>query len=110
MAIAYSIVERHPASGRVVVDITLDTAYGAGGYALDGKACGLLTTAPRNVSPTNYRHATATSSNVAQWNSSTNKLLVFEAGTAAGPMPECIAADITASHVVRANVYGDVAL
>ena len=107
MAIAYA---RNPASrpdvGLMVTDITLDGSYSAGGYALDNAQLGLVGN-PVNVACDSYKHATATVSNLAQWDKATNKIKIFEtAGTVDLPFKECAAGDITSSHVITVTALG----
>jgi len=106
MAIAYTRVAARPDAREVITDITLDGSYGAGGYALDNKQLGMLST-PDCVEFSSYRHATATSSNVPVWDPANNKLLIFEGNTATNPLIECVAGDITSSHKVRATCKGN---
>jgi len=107
MAATFASVERRPDLGRTITDMTCDGSYPAGGYPLVNASLGLLGS-PKSVQ-CSYKHATATSSNVADWIPSTNKVLITESGTAvSAPLVECVAGDITTSHVVRLTAYGDV--
>jgi hypothetical protein len=104
MAVAYAKVEARPDAGRTVYDITLDTAYPAGGYPLDYKQLGLLS-APTAM---NADFSTAQGF-VAQWDPVNSKLKLWEVG-AAGALDEGDAADFTASMKVRVTSYGTVAV
>jgi hypothetical protein len=106
MALAYTRIKSRPDIREVVVDVTLDGSYSAGGYALDNKSLGVIST-PEAVECSSYRHATATSSNVGVWDPVNNKLLIFEGNGATAPLVECAAGDITTSHKVRLTVKGD---
>lgn len=107
MALAYSIVKRRPDVREVVVDVTLDGSYGAGGYALDNKSLGVIST-PESVVVAHYVHATATADHVAEWDPANNKLKIFQwGGTSPDPLVEAAAGDITTSHKVRLIVKGD---
>lgn len=108
MAIAYAVVERRPDIGRNIIDITLDGSYTAGGYALDNGSMGMLSN-PTGMDLT-YVHATATNDFVPVWDPANNKLKVFKSGTADATLNECVGANITSSHKVRATVYGNARL
>ncbi len=107
MAIAYA---RNSASrpdlGMVTTDITLDGSYSAGGYALDNAQLGLIGN-PINVACDSYKHATATVTNVAQWDKASNKIKIFQAPAAVtDPFAEVASGDITSSHVITVTAYG----
>ena len=106
MAIAYAMVERRSDTRQNVVDITLDGSYSAGGYALDNASLGVVGN-PTNIDCSTYVHATATVTNVAQWDPVNNKIKIFEtAGTVDLPFKEVAAGDVTTSHKIRATVTG----
>jgi hypothetical protein len=108
MALAFARVGTpRPDLREVVTDVTLDGSYAAGGYAITPAELGMLG-APDAVECVSYRHATATSSNLAVWDPVNSKLKVFETGGAvSGPFAECIAGDITTAHVVRLKATGN---
>lgn len=106
MAIAYARVNKKPDLGRVIVDITLDGSYAAGGYALDNTQLGLIGN-PVNMDLT-YVHATATNDFVPVYDPANNKIKVFKSGTAGATLNECVSGDITSSHKIRATVQGTV--
>lgn len=108
MAIAYAPVEKRPADGISIVDITLDGSYSAGGYALSNASIGMLTT-PRQADLT-YIHATATNDFVPVFDPVNNKIKIFKSGTAGATLNECVSGDITSSHKIRATFHGDVAI
>lgn len=102
MAIAYSIVRRMPDIQKAIVDVTLDAAYGAGGYALTPNSLGMLA-APDMVDPQVV--TTAGAGFVPSWNQQTGKLQMFKVG-AAGALTECVNTDLTAAVKVRLEVTG----
>lgn len=105
MAIAYSRVASRcrPDAGVMVTDITLDGSYGAGGYAIDLKAIGMLDT-PDHVE-CNYNHQTATLTLNSAYDYANNKLKFFKSNTAAAPT-EAASGDITASASCRLVATG----
>jgi len=106
MALVYTRVASRPDLRETVTDVTLDGSYGAGGYAVSNAGLGLLSNA--DAMDISYSHPTAASGNVAQYQPVTNKIMIFEAGTAAGPLAECSAGDITSSHKMRVVAKGNV--
>jgi hypothetical protein len=109
MAATFALLKKEADLGRTITTMTCDGAYPAGGYPLVNAQLGLLGN-PRSVQ-CNYTHATATSTNVADWVPSTNKVAIFESGTGvSAPLVECVAGDITTGHTVRITAYGDVIL
>jgi hypothetical protein len=101
MAIAYSIVRRMPDMQKAIVDITLDGAYGAGGYALNNNQMGMLA-APDMVDADIKTGQGFTPI----WNQSTGKLQMFKSAGAAGAHTECVAGDLTNAVIVRCEVTG----
>lgn len=108
MALAYSIKRRGSAGDLSfrVVDITLDSAYAAGGYALDAKSMGfgqngailfvLLSGAGRGGFLAEYDH-------------SARKLLVRDASGGVGAASPEVANNLAGLNgiVLRALVFGD---
>jgi deoxyhypusine synthase len=101
MAIAYNVVRRMPDVQKAVVDITLDGAYAAGGYALTNAQLGMLVT-PDMVDPI----VTTGQGFTPEWNKTTNKLLMFKTAAGAGAHAECVAGDLSSAVVVRCEVTG----
>lgn len=106
MAIAYTRVAFYPDMRKSIVDVTLDAAYAAGGYALTPASLG-FETAPNMVDPQVV--TTAGQGFVPSWNQQTGKLQMFKVG-AAGAMTECVNTDLTAAVKVRLEVTGDIPL
>jgi hypothetical protein len=106
MAIAYKMIRQLPDANKTIVDITLDAAYAAGGYALTPASLG-FETAPNMVDPQVV--TTAGQGFVPSWNQQTGKLQMFKVG-AAGAMTECVNTDLSASVKVRLEVTGDIPL
>jgi hypothetical protein len=107
MALSYvrDVVSSRPDQGHMITDITLDTAYPAGGYPLSNAALGMLLTPTHVECSSMYSHGTATLSMLAIWDKTNNKLKIFKSNTAAAPT-EAASADITASHSVRVKATG----
>jgi len=101
MAIAYKIVASYPDIRTTIVDVTLDSSYSTGGYALTNASLGLLSN-PVSVDATmNF----ATTQPIPLWDSATNKLAFFKSNTAA-KVTECANTDLSASNVCRLTVIG----
>ena len=102
MAIVYNIVRKSPDQSKMVVDITLDGSYSAGGYALTPASLGLLA-APDMVDPI-LRSGQGL---VPVWNQSTGKLMMYRTGAVVStPLQEAVNTDITTAFIVRCEVTG----
>lgn len=102
MALAYSIVRKNPLAHRVVVDITADAAYPAGGWPLTNSSMGVLST-PDAV---NCEVKTAQGF-LAEWDSVNNKLKMWKSAAGATAFTEAASADITTSVIIRADVQAN---
>jgi hypothetical protein len=101
MAIAYKIVAQYPDMRTTVVDVTLDSSYSTGGYALSNASLGLLSN-PVSVDATMNFAATQP---IPFWDSATNKLAFFKSNTAA-KVTECANTDLSTSNVCRLTCIG----
>jgi hypothetical protein len=87
--------------GRVATEITLDTAYPAGGYPITPKELGLIS------APSYVESEISTAQGFeSQWDYANSKLKFYEVG-AAGAFDEADAADLSASIKCRVVAYGD---
>jgi hypothetical protein len=101
MAIAYNVVRRMPDVQKTIVDITLDGAYPAGGYALTNAQLGMLST-PDMVDPVIITAQGFTP----DWDKTNNKLKMFKSAGVAGAHTECANTDLSSAVVVRCEVTG----
>lgn len=99
MAIAYSVVQKLPLAYKTIVDITLDNAYPANGYALANASMGIL------GAPSMLDLDVKTAQGFTPvWDQANNKLKMFKSAGAAGAHAECASADLSSAVVVRAEV------
>lgn len=100
MAIAYNLVRRMPDMSKTIVDITLDGAYAAGGYALTNSALGMAAKAdmidPMVITAQGFDAA---------WDQVNNKLKMWKSGSTSAKA-ECVAGDLSSAVVVRCEVTG----
>lgn len=99
MALSYNVVRKNPVANRVVVDITADAAYPAGGWALSNASMGVLST-PDAV---NCEVKTAQGF-LPEWDAVNNKLKMWKSAAGATAFTEAASADITTSVIIRADV------
>src|ERR1044072_6834749 len=101
MALSYSINPSSPRDkGKTIVDITLDSAYPSGGYALSNAGLGML------VKPTMIDLDVSTAQGFTPvWDVSNHKLKMFKSGSNSAHS-ECASADLSSSVVIRAEVTG----
>jgi hypothetical protein len=101
MALAYTLIRKMPDLSKMIVDITLDGAYAAGGYLLSNPSLGMYA-APDMVDP----QVRTGQGFVPLWNQVTGKLMMFKSAGAAGPQAECAAGDLSNAVTVRCEVTG----
>jgi hypothetical protein len=102
MALAYSIVRKNALAHRVVVDITADAAYPAGGWPLSNTSMGVLST-PDAI---NAEVRTAQGF-LPEWDQANNKLKMWKSAAGATAFTEAASADITTSVIIRADIQAN---
>lgn len=107
MAATVAVVSRRPDVREVVVDVTCDGAYPANGYPLTNAQLGMLST-PDDVQCNVVTSVTGATGLVAQWNKTSNKLVLYMTGAVvANPLTEATSGFVSTSNIVRVVARGN---
>src|SRR5262245_32313549 len=106
MAASFQIIKKRPEAREVIVDMTCDASYPAGGYPVTPANLGLLSVPEAVVA-----YERTVQGNDVQFDHTNQKVKIFQTGAArSGVFSEAVNTDLTTADIIRLVCKGDVVL